>query len=154
MTKRPADKGATYEVGFGRPPKEHQFKKGRSGNPRGRPKKSKVGPATLRGALIEIVQEKVSYLDNGVKRRASQLDLILRKLTRDAMKGDRSAMKAVINLLSSSDLSPPSEYDAPDTSTAWLMAKIDEMAGRSEEARAKRQAEEARLSHPGSNPAK
>jgi hypothetical protein len=27
-------------VGFGRPPKQHQFKKGQSGNPRGRPKKS------------------------------------------------------------------------------------------------------------------
>ena len=28
-----------YEVGYGRPPKASQFKKGKSGNPRGRPKK-------------------------------------------------------------------------------------------------------------------
>lgn len=28
-----------YDVGYGKPPKEHQFKPGQSGNPTGRPKK-------------------------------------------------------------------------------------------------------------------
>ena len=30
-----------YEVGYGKPPKDTQFQKGVSGNPRGRPKKSR-----------------------------------------------------------------------------------------------------------------
>jgi hypothetical protein len=30
----------SYEVGYGKPPKNTQFQKGISGNPRGRPKKS------------------------------------------------------------------------------------------------------------------
>ncbi len=33
------------EVGFGRPPKQHQFKPGQSGNPRGRPPKPRYLPA-------------------------------------------------------------------------------------------------------------
>ncbi len=28
----------TYDVGYGKPPKSHQWKKGQSGNPKGRPK--------------------------------------------------------------------------------------------------------------------
>jgi hypothetical protein len=30
----------SYEVGYGKPPKDTQFKKGSSGNPKGRPKKA------------------------------------------------------------------------------------------------------------------
>lgn len=30
-----------YEIGYCRPPKEHQFKPGQSGNPKGRPRKPK-----------------------------------------------------------------------------------------------------------------
>lgn len=33
-----SDPQPTYKVGYGRPPKDKRFKKGRSGNPRGRPK--------------------------------------------------------------------------------------------------------------------
>lgn len=36
-----------YEVGYGRPPKESQFKPGQSGNPRGRPKEAKGFKASL-----------------------------------------------------------------------------------------------------------
>jgi hypothetical protein len=36
IERRPGD---PYEVGFGKPPKQTRFKKGRSGNPRGRPRK-------------------------------------------------------------------------------------------------------------------
>ena len=37
----PPGKGS-YVVGYGKPPAEYRFKKGQSGNPRGRPRKAKA----------------------------------------------------------------------------------------------------------------
>ena len=41
MVKAGGDDEDSYSVGYGKPPKEGQFKKGRSGNPRGRPPKAR-----------------------------------------------------------------------------------------------------------------
>ena len=42
-----------YRVGYGRPPKEYQFKPGQSGNPKGRPKNSFKSP--LKRMLLELL---------------------------------------------------------------------------------------------------
>ena len=37
-------KGTTYPVGYGKPPKAGQFRKGMSGNAKGRPKGARISP--------------------------------------------------------------------------------------------------------------
>jgi hypothetical protein len=48
MAKRIRSKSSPYKVGYGRPPKATQFKPGKSGNPKGRPK----GPKSV-GAVLQ-----------------------------------------------------------------------------------------------------
>lgn len=44
-----------FTAGYMKPPKEHRFKKGQSGNPRGRPKKSE----TLASITLKVLRKKI-----------------------------------------------------------------------------------------------
>jgi hypothetical protein len=50
-----------YEVGYGKPPKSGQFKKGISGNPSGRPKK----PSDFLSVLMKELESKVTIHESG-----------------------------------------------------------------------------------------
>ena len=62
-----------YEVGFARPPRQTQFRKGTSGNPKGRPRGSK----SLSTLLTETLDEKVVVRENGrcgrITKRAAMI---------------------------------------------------------------------------------
>jgi uncharacterized protein DUF5681 len=60
-----------YEVGFGKPPRRTQFAKGKSGNPRGRPK----GALNVATMLERILVEKVIITLNGRRRRSPNFRL-------------------------------------------------------------------------------
>ena len=60
MSKDKKGKGADYDVGFGKPPKAHQFKKGTSGNPAGAPSKRKRKPVDVVAILNQSLEVKTS----------------------------------------------------------------------------------------------
>jgi len=83
------------EVGYGKPPKHTQFKPGRSGNPKGRPK----GTRNLKTDLIEELSERVAITENGKPLRVSKQRLMVKALTARAVKGDTKAASILISLL-------------------------------------------------------
>jgi len=77
-----------YEVGYGKPPKNTQFKKGKSGNPLGRPKKKKNLVDLLQTTLDEEI------IVNGVKK--SKRELLVMSIVNDAIKGNASSRKLLL----------------------------------------------------------
>ena len=84
-----------YEVGYGKPPKATQFKRGRSGNPKGRPKASKNVGKILEDTFFQ----KVPITENGVRREATMLEAIVRQVANGAAKGGMRNVDRVLKLL-------------------------------------------------------
>jgi hypothetical protein len=89
MDDREIETPSDYEVGYGRPPMNTQFRRGVSGNPKGRPKK----PVDFGGQLLREARLPVVINDNGRPTRVSKHDVALRQLIHKAMKGDVNAMR-------------------------------------------------------------
>lgn len=84
--KKNKKKKNTYEVGYGKPPKEYQWKKGcRSPNPKGRPKKIR----TLKEALqVSFNKEITTKNENGDVKKISCLEALASKTIADAISKD------------------------------------------------------------------
>jgi hypothetical protein len=81
-----------YEVGYCRPPKQHQFRRGQSGNPRGRRRE----PVSKKATWQKLMNELVSLHEKGKTRRVTKYEcLCLSHLTK-AIKGDTRSTKFVI----------------------------------------------------------
>jgi hypothetical protein len=83
------------EIGFGKPPKHTQFRKGQSGNPKGRPK----GPKNISVRFRKILEEKVIVKTKGGTRSMAMFDALLMQLVNKAMSGDMKSLQEVIRLI-------------------------------------------------------
>jgi hypothetical protein len=82
-----------YDVGYGKPPKGSQFKKGTSGNPRGRPK----GAKNLDAIAEEQFLKPVTVTKNGKKTKMPMIAVIIAQLLKKAAEGDLGATKAALD---------------------------------------------------------
>jgi Family of unknown function (DUF5681) len=78
--------------GHGHPPKHGRFKKGQSGNPRGRPKKV----SSFKTDLAAELQEKLSLTENGKERKISKQRAFCKTLVAAAIKKDIRAVNALL----------------------------------------------------------
>lgn len=90
-----SDDTKDYEVGYGKPPKHTRFKKGQSGNPKGRPK----GAQNVGSMLEQIFFRKIPISDGGVRREVTMLEAILRQVVNGAAKGEIRHVDRVLKLL-------------------------------------------------------
>jgi hypothetical protein len=83
-----------YKVGYGKPPKSRQFKRGKSGNPKGRPK----GSLKLATDLAAELNEQITVREDGKPRRVSKQRALIKSLMAKALQGDVRANAAVLAL--------------------------------------------------------
>lgn len=89
-----------YEIGYKKPPKSGQFRKGQSGNPSGRPK-GRAKKLSEGDIIEELLQEKAKA--GGQKRTFHQL--MWRAQMMKAIKGDTRAFREINNQLAKHDAS-------------------------------------------------
>jgi hypothetical protein len=91
----PPDNERDYEVGYGRPPQHTRFKRGQSGNPKGRPRESKNLPTLLTEAL----NQRVIVAENDGRRRITKREAIITQLVNRSAKADLRAIKILLDIL-------------------------------------------------------
>jgi hypothetical protein len=84
---------AEYTVGPGRPPKEHQFKPGQSGNPKGRTRKPPSIAQDLKLALERALNGKVTLKQGEKGRIVTKAAAGIEQLVAQFAKGDRHARR-------------------------------------------------------------
>jgi hypothetical protein len=81
-----------YEVGYGKPPRTSQFKKGESGNPSARPKKPTDSDSEWRRELAS----KMTVIEKGKRSTIRKSAAYKRQTTNKAIQGNAQAIRALM----------------------------------------------------------
>ena len=122
----PPEKQRDYEVGYGKPPRNTRFKKGQSGNPRGRPSGSK----NLSTLLTEALNELVIVTEKGRRRKVSKREAIIKQLVNQSANGDWRAVKMLLEILRDIEGQTEPAADEPSAFTAADEEVIEQLKAR------------------------
>ena len=117
------------DVGYGKPPRRHQFKPGESGNPKGR-KKGVKNEVTI---LQELLQHKVSLNERGKIRKIPLLEAILRKVAEDCLRGNIKSVGFLLNRYYAAAAGDVAEGDLSEDDKAILEAYLGGLKNNTED---------------------
>lgn len=83
------------QAGYGKPPLSSQFKKGRSGNPRGRPR----GRRKLGAPYEAVLGQRVTVRSDGKERTFTAAEAFLLHMTQKGLAGDASAARSMLEAI-------------------------------------------------------
>lgn len=90
----------SYEVGYRKPPKKHQFKKGEVNNPRGRgAKRPLADDESLIAAILAEMEQSIDITEGSRSKRVRKTQVLAKSLMNKAMKADPQAVRTLIALL-------------------------------------------------------
>ena len=87
-------------VGYCRPPKQHQFKKGQSGNPGGRPR-NRLSHKSLKLIGREEFLRPITIVEGGKRKKLPLIQALLRKSLSEALSGSGPLSKLTFDFLRS-----------------------------------------------------
>lgn len=123
-----------FDVGYGKPPRNTRFQKGRSGNPKGRPR----GTLNLATVLARTLREPVVITENGRRKTITKMEAAVKQLANRAASGELAAVKQLLALWVLADQSsqdtkpePSSLKEADEKVMAQILEQFEQ--GRKEE---------------------
>jgi hypothetical protein len=83
------------KIGYRKPPQHSQFKKGKSGNPKGRP----IGTKNFKTDLAEELAEQIVVHEGGRTMKITKQKAVAKTLLAGALKGNASLTNALLNTI-------------------------------------------------------
>ncbi|MBV8397618.1 MAG: hypothetical protein JOZ17_02615 [Acetobacteraceae bacterium] len=91
----PPETPRDYDVGYGKPPLDTRFQKGRSGNPKGRPR-GKKNMSTLLSAALDA---SIIVVENGRRKKITKREALITQLVNKSASADLKATQIVLAML-------------------------------------------------------
>ncbi len=113
-----------YEVGYGKPPEDTRFRKGQSGNPRGRPKGAKnklpaLNEERMKTIILEEAYRTITVRDGTRNITVPIARAVLRSLAVNAVKGQHRSQRLFAELLAGVETANKGLHDT------WFSTAVD-----------------------------